>query len=100
MHRVVAIGRDDSIQIFTLIGFEVYITHSADFESLLMKLTSESVAIIYVTESLMSEHKAKIKSFQAGGLPAVIAIPQGLSLGVGSDHISKLAEKAIGMDMF
>jgi|GEM_PF-3036927 len=100
MYRVVAIGGDDSIQIFTMLGFEVYVANSEDFEELLMKLSSERVAIIYVTESLMSAHKTKIKSFQMGGLPAVIAIPQGISLGVGRAHISKLAEKAIGMDMF
>ncbi|MCX5773453.1 MAG: hypothetical protein NTX05_02455 [Fusobacteria bacterium] len=100
MHRVAVVGTDDSILIFARLGFEVHVISSSHFEPLLERLCSENVAIIYVVETLMQEFKVQLKSYQRSEIPAIIAIPQGKSMGVSGEHISELAEKAIGMDMF
>lgn len=99
MHRVVAIGIDERVQIFSLIGFEVFSTTMNDFESLLAMLVEENIAIIYVDEILLCELKTRIKIYQTAKIPAIVPISLGAYSSIGKSHIQELAKKAIGMDM-
>jgi len=99
MHRVVAVGIDERINIFSTIGIEVFKIAIEEFERLVSKLSEERVAIIYVDEYIMEHYKYKVKGVKMGELPAVIAIALGESTQSGREYIKTLAKRAIGMEL-
>lgn len=100
MYKIAVLGDKDSVFGFKALGLDVFPCNSENAKDLLLKISKEDYAIIYITEQLALNLKTEIDKFKDDIKPAVILIPskEG-SLGVGIDNVRLCVERAVGADI-
>ncbi|MBR2877126.1 MAG: V-type ATP synthase subunit F [Clostridia bacterium] len=101
MYKIAAIGDRNSIYGFASLGLSVYFIddpHEARVK--IKKLAEDDVAVIYITEELLSKIPEELERYQNSPLPVIIPIP-GVSgnTGVGLKNVSRFVEQAVGSDI-
>lgn len=99
-----AIGEYETVLPFQAVGVKPFIIDedsSAGFPELLLKLTKENYAVVFIQEKLFIEFSAQVNEINENYPVSVIPIP-GLkgSMGTGLESIKTSVERAVGMDIF
>ncbi len=101
MYKIAIVGDRDSIYGFATLGIETFPVQDAQEGSRTVAgLAAKDYAIIYVTESLMSQLGDTVSVYNEQLLPAIVPVP-GVSGNTGEAlaNISKLVVQAVGSDI-
>lgn len=103
MYKIAVLGDWDSIYGFAALGLDTFRVEHNDAEEarrLLLHLSEQDYAVIYITEALAAAIPAEIDAYRTKFRPAVILIP-GISgnTGEGLAAVKKSVEQAVGSDI-
>ncbi|NLG80445.1 MAG: V-type ATP synthase subunit F [Firmicutes bacterium] len=101
MYKFAAVGEEEAVFGFRALGVDVFIVkHEDDAASVLQEARKGGYAVIFVTEQVAKAVPDVIEGFQDAPLPAVLIIPGvGGSLGLASQRMKRIVEKAVGADI-
>lgn len=99
-----AIGEYETVLPFQAAGVRPFVVDeegTAGFPELLMKLTKQNYAVIFIQEKLFVQFSEQVNEINEKYSVSVIPIP-GLtgSMGMGLESIKTSVERAVGMDIF
>ena len=102
MYKVSILGDVNSVYGFAAVGIETFVVEDGELALQKLKkiISSESYAIVFVTEKIYSEIESELRLYESQMLPAIIPIQ-----GVGEDtstgvrDLRKAVEKAVGSDI-
>lgn len=101
MYRIAVVGEKDCIYGFAALGLETFPVKTAKEAKLVVnKLLKEKIAILYLTESIISEIYDELMKFASESVTSVVSIPD--LFGSSNFGLNKLREtviKATGMDI-
>lgn len=103
MYKIAVMGDWDSIYGFGALGLDTFRVEGNDpveARRLLMRLSEQDYAVIYITEALAAVIPEEIDNYRTRLRPAVILIP-GISgnTGEGLAAVKKSVEQAVGSDI-
>lgn len=76
MKRVAVLGLNDSIRVFSVVGFEVFVVSTKkEALNLLKTLEHDGFALIFITKSLCKLIPKTIKKHSLGFMPLITQIP-------------------------
>ena len=101
MHRIAVVGEKDSVYGFATLGLEVFpVENASQAKTVVKRLVHENVAIIYLTESVISEIYDELTAFTAESLVSIVPIPGVTSdAKLGMESLRKAVIKAVGTDI-
>ncbi|MGE5573523.1 MAG: V-type ATP synthase subunit F [Bacteroidota bacterium] len=101
MYRFAAVGEEETVFGFRALGVDVFIVgREDDAASVLQEARKGGYAGIFVTEQVAKAVPDVIEGFGGAPLPAVLIIlGVGGSLGLASQRMKKIVEKAVGADI-
>ena len=101
MHRIAVVGEKDSIYGFAALGLEIFsVKNPLEAKTIIKRLISENVAIIYLTESIIADIYHELTEITAHSFVSIIPIP-GLigETKIGVENLKKAVIKAVGTDI-
>ena len=103
MYKIAVMGDWDSIYGFAALGLETFRVENNDPDEarrVLLRLSEQDCAIVYITEALAAAIPAEIETFRTLPKPAVILIP-GIAgnTGEGLAAVKRSVEQAVGSDI-
>ena len=101
MYKIAVLGDRDSIYGFATLGLDTFpVLDPEEGSRKLQELAATDYAIIYITESLLSQIPETVEKYKEHPLPAVIPIP-GVNgnTGQGMKAVKRLVEQAVGSDI-
>lgn len=101
MHRIAVVGEKDSIYGFAALGLEIFpVKTSKEAKLLAKKLIKEKIAILYLTESIISELYDELIELTAENITSVVSIPDlSSNSNFGLNKLRETVIKAAGMDI-
>ncbi len=101
MHRIAVVGEKDSIYGFAALGLEIFpVKTSKEAKLLAKKLIKEKIAILYLTESIISELYDELIELTAKSITSVVPIPDlSSNSNFGLNKLRETVIKAAGMDI-
>ena len=101
MHRIAVVGEKDSIYGFATLGLEIFpVKTSKEAKPVVKKLIKEKIAILYLTESIISELYDELIELTAENITSVVPIPDlSSNSNFGLNKLRETVIKAAGMDI-
>ena len=101
MHRIAVVGEKDSIYGFAALGLEIFsVKNPLEAKTIIKRLISENVAIIYLTESIIADIYHELTEITADSFVYIIPIPGVIGeTKIGVENLKKAVIKAVGTDI-
>lgn len=100
MYKLGVIGDKDSVYGFSSVGLNVFFADTPADATKILREIADDYAVIFITESLVSDMEGELQKYSSRPCPAVIPIP-GVTgnTGIGLKNVSSFVEKAVGSDI-
>lgn len=101
MSKIAIVGKKDVYLGFKALGLTVADARDAQAaERAILDLVAQGFSIIFVSEGLTRELGPLMGRFSRQSTPALVMIPDNTgSLGIAREHVRKLVERAVGIDI-
>jgi len=101
MHKIGLIGDPDAIRGFRALGLTTFeVVDRAEAVAAVQATLQGGFAVVFVTERIYPQVEYLIRAAREGPLPVFTVIPDNRgSTGLGQKRLSKMVERAIGVDI-